>query len=135
MMLKRFDPFFDFEFPTSLHSRSRFLEADVYVRNDVYYIEIDAPGVRLEDIDVEVEKNHLTVSVERRELADEERTEVIRGRATGRFSRRFFLGESLDGESVEASYENGVLTLTIPMEEKAKARKIAVQTGAAEIEA
>ncbi len=135
MMLKRFDPFFDFEFPTSFQSRSRFLEADVYVRGDIYYIEIDAPGVSLEDIDVEVERNHLTVSVERREMADNERTEVVRGRAMGRFSRRFYLSESLDGSSVEAGYENGILTLSIPVTEKAKARKIEIQAGAAELEA
>ena len=134
MMLNRFDPF-DFGFPGSLQSRSRFLEADVYMRDDVYYVEIDAPGVSLDAIDVEVERNHLTVSVERRELADDDRTEVVRGRPVGRFSRRFYLGDSLDAGSVEASYENGVLTLSIPLQEKAKARKIAVNAGAPELEA
>ncbi len=133
MMLKRFDPFFDFAVHT--HSGRRFLDADVYRRGDVYYVEIDAPGVRLDDIDIEFEKSHLTITVERRAVVDEERSEVVTGRATGRFTRRFFLGDSLHGESVEASFDNGVLKLAIPVVEEAKARKISIQPGPAELEA
>ena len=133
MMLKRFDPFFEFGVPT-VHPGRRFLDSDVYRKGDVYYVEIDAPGVRLEDIDIEIEKKHLTVTVERRELADEERTQVVRGRPRGRFARRFFLGDSLDGENVDAAFENGVLTLSIPVVEQAKARKINITAGAAELE-
>ena len=122
MMLHRFDPFADFH--RSYGRRS--LDADVYRVGDLFYLEIDAPGVALDDIDLEIEKNHLTVTVERREIADDERTDIVRGRAMGTFTRRFFLGDSLDAESVEASFDNGVLTLTIPVVEKAKARKIAI---------
>ena len=121
MMLHRFDPFADF-----YRSSTRSLDADVYRVGDTFYVEIDAPGVALDDIDLELEKKHLTVTVERREIADEERTDIVRGRATGTFKRRFFLGDSIDGEHVEASFENGVLTLAIPVIEQAKARKIAI---------
>jgi HSP20 family protein len=122
MMIHRFDPFLE------AHNRptTYFLAADAYRIDDTFYLEIDAPGVQLEDVDIEVEKKHLTVTVERRELADEDRTDIVRGRPTGTFVRRFFLGDGLDGDGIEASYENGVLTLSIPVNEASKARKIAI---------
>jgi HSP20 family protein len=122
MMLHRFDPFFETRPPTGRHV----LGADVYRRGETYYVEIDVPGVDLEDIDIEMEKKHLTVTVQRRELVDEDRVDISRGRPTGSFVRRFFLGDGLDGESIEAVYDKGVLTLSIPMTETAKARKIAI---------
>lgn len=128
MMLHRFDPFADPYRPTARRSS---LDADVYRLGDTFYVEIDAPGVQLEDIDLELEKQHLTITVERRELADEERTDIVRGRATGTFRRRFFLGDSLAGDQVEASFDNGVLTLAIPVIEEAKPRKIVIETAAA----
>jgi HSP20 family protein len=128
MMLHRFDPFADPYRPTARRSS---LDADVYRLGDTFYVEIDAPGVQLEDIDLELEKQHLSITVERRELADEERTDIVRGRATGTFRRRFFLGDSLAGDQVEASFDNGVLTLAIPVIEEAKPRKIVIETAAA----
>jgi HSP20 family protein len=128
MMLHRFDPFADPYRPTARRSS---LDADVYRLGDTFYVEIDAPGVQLEDIDLELEKQHLTITVERRELADEERTDIVRGRATGTFRRRFFLGDSLAGDQVEASFDNGVLTLAIPVIEEAKPRKIVIESAAA----
>ncbi|MCH7900750.1 MAG: Hsp20/alpha crystallin family protein [Acidobacteria bacterium] len=124
MMIHRFDPF--------LEARNRsstwryFLAADTYRVEDTFYLEVDVPGVKLEDIDIEVEKKHLTVTVERHQLVDDDRTDIVRGRPTGRFVRRFFLGDGLDGEGVEASYENGVLTLSIPVNEASKAHKVAI---------
>ena len=128
MMLHRFDPFADPYRPTARRSS---LDADVYRLGDTFYVEIDAPGVQLEDIDLELEKQHLSITVERRELADEERTDIVRGRATGTFRRRFFLGDSLAGDQVEASFDNGVLTLAIPVIEQAKPRKIVIESAAA----
>jgi len=128
-MLHRFDPFADYYRPTPRRST---LDADVYRLGDTFYVEIDAPGVQLDDIDLELEKQHLSITVEKRELADEDRTDIVRGRATGTFHRRFFLGDTLDGEQVEASFENGVLTLAIPVIEQAKARKIAIAVNSSE---
>lgn len=125
-MLQRIDPFFD---RSRQPARRAFLDADVYRRGDTFYLELDVPGVDIEDIDIEVEKMHLTVRVERREIVDEERTDIMRGRPTGRFVRRFFLGDGLDGENIEASLAGGVLKLGIPVKETAKARRIAVTTG------
>ena len=122
-MLHRFDTFTDFYRPTT---RLSSLDADVYRVGDTFYVEIDAPGVQLDDIDLELEKQHLTITVERRELTDDDRTDIVRGRATGTLQRRFFLGDSLDGEHVEATYDNGVLKLAIPVVEQAKSRKIAI---------
>ena len=126
-MLHRFDPFFDFEMAPRRSPRARFLDADVYRVGDRFYLEIDAPGVALEDIDIEVEKKNLRISVERRQLVDDDRADVVRGRAYGSFTRRFFLSEGLDPDAIEASFENGVLTLSVPVSETAKARKIAIE--------
>ena len=124
-MFYRYDPFA----PRRPQNYGRLLSADVYRIGDTYHVEIDVPGVDLEDIDVEMEKRQLKVTVERRALVDEDRTDVVRGRPTGTFSRRFFLSDALDSEDIEASYDRGVLKLTIPVVEKAKARKIAIQGG------
>lgn len=124
MMLHRFDPYF--ETSSRPAPRRHVLAADVYRRGETYYVEIDAPGVDLDDIDIEVEKKHLTVTVERRNLVDDERVDISRGRPAGSFVRRFFLGDGLDGEAIRAHYDKGVLTVEIPIDENAKARKIAV---------
>jgi len=115
--------------PQRVPQQRRTLNADVYRLGDTFHVEIDVPGVDLEDIDLEVEKKQLTVTVERRDLVDTERTDVIKGRPTGTFRRRFFLSDSLDGENIEASYDRGVLRLSVPVIETAKARKIAIASG------
>ena len=121
-MFYRYDPF------RGQQPQRRTLNADVYRLGDTFHVEIDVPGVDLEDIDIEVEKKQLTVTVERRDLVDDERTDLVRGRPTGTFSRKFFLSDSLDGESIEATYDRGVLKLSIPVIETAKARKVAITT-------
>jgi HSP20 family protein len=76
-----------------------------------------------------VEKNVLTVSAERGFARSEEDEVVVAERPQGRFSRQLFLGESLDPDQIQANYEHGVLTLHIPVAEKAKPRKVEVTTG------
>lgn len=122
MLLQRFDPLADM----ARVSHRRYLDADVYRIGETFHIELDAPGVSIDDIDLEIEEKHLTVTVERRPMQTEDPTDVVRGRPTGRFTRRFFLGDSLDGESITASYDNGVLSLSIPIVETVKARKISI---------
>lgn len=122
MMLSRLDPFVEF----GVGPRRSILPADVYRIEDTFYVEIDVPGVSTDDIDLEVDQKNLTVSVERRGVAAEDRTDVIKGRAVGTFTRKFFLGDSLDPENITASCHNGVLTLSVPVIEAAKARKITV---------
>jgi HSP20 family protein len=128
-MLMRFDPFSDFDRLSRQvwgNSRANFMPADAYRQGDRFYLHIDLPGVDPESIDVEVEKNTLTVSAERRWEREGEEQVLLNERPAGAFSRQFFLGESLDTEAIEAGYDHGVLTLAIPVAETAKARKIAV---------
>lgn len=128
-MLHHFDPFADYDWLARPGSRHRpFMAADIYREGDRYFVEIDVPGVVEENLDVTVEKKTLTVTVDRPYQKSEERTSIARGRPFGTYTRRFFLGERLDAESIEATLENGVLTLTIPIIETAKARKIEVGT-------
>ena len=133
-MLMRFDPFADLDRMTRQiwGTRANFRPADAYRRDDKLFLHIDLPGVDPDSIDVTVEKNNLSVTAERRwERADDEKV-LLNERATGSFSRQFFLGENLDTDSIEAGYDHGVLTLAIPIAETAKARKIAVTTTAQE---
>lgn len=133
-MLMRFDPFADLDRMTRQiwGTRANFMPADAYRRDDKLFLHIDLPGVDPDSIDVTVEKNNLSVTAERRwERADDEKV-LLNERATGSFSRQFFLGENLDTDSIEAGYDHGVLTLAIPIAETAKARKIAVTTTAQE---
>lgn len=125
-MMRRFDPFFDFESANSVDTK---MPADLYREGDTYYLEIDIPGVSLEDIDIEVEKSTLTVSATRPRVRDEERTMIMKGRPHGSFVRRFFLSDGLSPDSIEASYVDGVLKLAIPVAEESKARKIEVVAG------
>lgn len=132
-MLHRFDPFFDHEV-TRVGTR-RFMNADVYRDDDRYLVEIDVPGVSEEEIDITVEKKTLDISVERSRDNGDERGALIQDRPFGSFTRRFFLGDGLDPEGVEASLDRGVLTISIPMMEMAKARKIEVNPVRKAIEA
>lgn len=128
-MLMRFDPFSDIERlsrPAWGNARTNFMPADAYRRDDRFYLHIDLPGVDSDSIDVTVEKNSLTIEAERRWDSDGEEQVLLSERPTGKFSRQFFLGESLDTDAIDAGYDHGVLTVVIPIAETAKARKVVV---------
>jgi HSP20 family protein len=138
IMLMRFDPFSDFDRLSRQvwgNGRINFMPADAYRRDDRFYLHVDLPGVDPDSVDVEVEKNTLTVSAERRWDSDSEDQILLSERSTGTFSRQFFLGESLDTDAIEAGYDHGVLTVVIPIAETAKARKITVNSTPEAIEA
>jgi len=130
-MLMRFDPFSDFDRLSRQAwgpNRANFMPADAYRKGERFYLHLDLPGVDPDSIDITVEKNNLTVAAERRfETSDEEQV-LLNERPRGSYSRQFFLGESLDTDAIEAGYDHGVLTVTIPIAETAKARKISVNT-------
>lgn len=137
-MLMRFDPFSDFDRLSRQvwgNSRTNFMPADAYRREDRFYLHIDLPGVDPDSVDVEVEKNTLTVSAERRWEVGTEDQVLLNERSTGTYSRQFFLGESLDTDDIEAGFDHGVLTVVIPIAETAKARKITVSSTPEAIEA
>ena len=112
---------------TGTWSHPAAMPADAYRNGDEFVIAFDLPGVTRESIDVDVERNVLTVRAERRpvDLGDQAVTQLSE-RPLGVFSRQLFLGDALDTGHVNASYDNGVLLLRIPIAEQAKPRKIAV---------
>ncbi|GAA1074189.1 Hsp20/alpha crystallin family protein [Nocardiopsis composta] len=129
-MLMRTDPFREFDRLAQRafsEARPAVMPMDAYREGDDFVVKFDVPGVKAESIDLEVERNVLTVKAERpAEPASEGREAVVAERPTGSFSRQLFLGESLDTDRIAADYADGVLTLRIPVAEQAKPRKIMV---------
>lgn len=103
---------------------------DAYRAGDEVVIHLDLPGVDTESIDLDVERNVLTIRAERRTAVPEGAEQLAAERPTGRYSRQVFLGDTLDSERINAHYDAGVLTLRVPVAEEAKPRKIAVSNGA-----
>lgn len=131
-MLMRYDPFREFDrlaqeaFGTRV--RPAVMPMDAYREDDKFVVHLDLPGVDPSAIDVTVEKNVLTVSAQRSWQPSENQDVVVSERPQGTFSRQLFLGEGLDTDRVEASYDAGVLTIRIPVAEQAKPRKIEIGT-------
>ncbi|KAF0964874.1 18 kDa heat shock protein [Rhodococcus sp. T7] len=129
MMLMRTDPFRDLDRLTQqilgTAARPAVMPMDAWREDDRFVVEFDLPGVNADSLDLDVDKNTLTVHAERPAL-DEKREMVAAERPRGVFSRQLFLGENLDAEKIEANYDAGVLRLTIPVAEKAKPRKIEI---------
>ncbi len=102
---------------------------DAYRDGDTYVIAFDVPGVSADAIDIDVERNQLTVKAERRPTANSENVQMeLSERPLGVFSRQIMLADTLDSENITADYDAGVLTLRIPIAERAKRRKVAVGT-------
>lgn len=120
MLLTTFDPF------RSVTAARSALPMDGVRRDGDVVLRFDLPGVSLANIDVSVDRGVLSVSATR----DEEKTDsgrpFIRERITGTLRRRVYLGDAYDADQVEAAYENGVLTVRVPVAEKAKARKVEI---------
>jgi len=111
-------------------SRPVAMPLDAYRTGDEYIVAFDLPGVTPESFDVDVERNVLTVKAERRPNATGEHVEMLLSeRPLGVFSRQLFLGDTLDTDHIIADYDAGVLTLRIPVAEKAKPRKIEITGG------
>ena len=130
MLLRNTDPFRDFDRLTQqllgTTNRPVVMPMDAWREGDRFVIELDMPGVSPESIDLDVERNVLTVSAER--VSRNGDWEMLASeRPRGRFSRQLVLGDNLDLERIEASYEGGVVRLTVPVAEKAKPRKIQLE--------
>lgn len=130
--LREFDRFFDG--PTGTR-HSALMGMDAYRDGDQVIAHFDLPGIDPDSIDVTVEKNQLTVRAERSWEPAEDVQLIASERPQGTFTRSLFLGEGLDLDSIEADYDAGVLTLTVPVADQAKPRKISVGTGQAAISA
>ena len=136
-MLMRFDPFRDLDrltqnlWGTGEVRRLNGVPMDAYRKGSEFVVHFDVPGIDPNTIELTVEKNVLTVSAERaRHWGDEAEEVVVAERPVGSFSRQLFLGETLDSERIDATCENGVLTLRIPVAEAAKPRKVSITSGA-----
>ncbi len=133
MLLRTTDPFRDLDRLTQqllgTTNRPAVMPMDAWREGERFVIEFDLPGVARESIDIDVERNVLTVRAERlprngdwQMLASE--------RTAGSFSRQLVLGDNVDLDRIEANYEGGVLRLVVPVAEKAKPRKIEIGSGA-----
>ena len=112
---------------TGTWSRPTAMPVDAYRNGDEFVVAFDLPGVDKDAIDIDVERNVLTVRAERRPIdVGDQAVAQLSERPLGVFARQLFLGDALDTEHIEAAYANGVLVLRIPIAEKAKPRKIAV---------
>src|SRR5665647_2999579 len=115
MMLMRTDPFRELDrFAQQVWgtpARPAVMPMDAWREGDTFVVEFDLPGVNADSLNLDVERNTLTVRAER---------------PRGVFSRQLFLGDNLDTDAIEATYHDGVLRLTIPVAEKAKPRKIEI---------
>lgn len=141
-MLMRTDPFRELDRLTSqllgnavtgTWSRPNAMPMDAFRDGDQFVVCFDLPGVSPDAIELDVERNVLTVKAERRPLGTGEKVEMqVSERPLGVFSRQLFLGDTLDTEHIAADYDAGVLILRIPIAEKAKPRKIAITAGDAD---
>ena len=129
MMLMRTDPFRDLDRWTQqvlgTAARPAVMPMDAWREGEEFIVEFDLPGVTEDSLNLDVERNVLTVHAERPGL-NQDREMVSAERPRGVFSRQLFLGDNLDAERIQASYHNGVLRLSIPVAEKAKPRRIKV---------
>lgn len=135
-MLMRTDPFRELDRLTQqvfgangTATRPAAMPMDAYRSGDDYVVQFDLPGVAPESIDLDVERNVLTVRAERGATFGESDEVQVAERPRGVFSRQLFLGDTLDPDRIKATYDAGVLTLRIPVAEQAKPRKIAVTGG------
>jgi HSP20 family protein len=127
----RFDPFSELDRlnrQTEWSNRSGVLAMDAVRDDDEVTVYFDVPGVSQDDIDVSVEKNELTITVERR-WDDSGQQKLAQERQQGTFTRRLMLGDALDLEELTADLDEGVLTVRVPVSEKAKQRTIEVRSG------
>lgn len=136
MAVLRFDPFRDLDrlteqmlgVPVGSARAPRFMPMDLYRSGDHYVLHADLPGVDPGSVDVSVDNGTLTIRAERSGRTEESVEWLTSERFTGSYLRQLALGDGIDAERIAATYENGVLTVTIPMAEKAKPRRIQIDT-------
>ena len=136
-MLMRTDPFREFDrltqqvFGNGTTSRPVVMPMDAWREGDVFVLEFDLPGIHADSLDIDVERNVLTIKAER-PARNGDWEFLASERPKGLFSRQLVLGDNLDLDNVSASYEAGVLRLRVPVAERAKPRKISVESSTSE---
>ncbi|MDQ0211518.1 Hsp20/alpha crystallin family protein [Arthrobacter bambusae] len=131
-MLMRTDPFRELdrlaEQVLGTTARPAAMPMDAWREGEDFVVAFDLPGVNVDSVDIDVERNVLTVKAERPDPVGEGTEMIASERPRGIFSRQLILGDALDTNGVKASYDAGVLTLRIPVAEKAKPRRIEIET-------
>ncbi len=127
------DPFRDIDGLFGRHparsSEPLAMPMDAYRRDDDVWVHVDLPGVTDDSLDISVERSVLTIAAERNWQYEEGDQVYLRERARSTFRRQVHLGDGLDPEHIEANFSDGVLSLRIPIAEKAKPRKITISPG------
>jgi HSP20 family protein len=137
-MLLRTDPFRDFDrlaqqiMGSGTTSRPTIMPMDAWREGDRFVLEFDLPGIAPDTLDIDVERNVLTIRAER-PPATGDWEPLASERPRGLFSRQLVLGENLDLEHIDASYDAGVLRLVVPVAERAKPRKVQVSHGGTQV--
>lgn len=130
-MLRFTDPFADFNriFGQSSNDwRGGMMPMDVYEKDGTYTLRFDLPGVDPDDVDLTVENGSITVTAERAFEDTDGATWLVRERPTGSHSRQIRVGEAFDTSNVSASYDDGVLTVSLPLREDAKPQKVRIDS-------
>lgn len=131
-MLMRTDPFRELDrFAQQVlgtSARPAVMSMDAWREGEEFVVEFDLPGINADSLDIDIERNVVTVRAERPGV-DPDREMLAAERPRGVFNRQLLLGENLDTDRISASYEEGVLRLSIPVAERAKPRKISVDRG------
>ena len=102
------------------------MKCDIYEKEGIYHVEMDLPGLKKEDIKIELNNGNLTISAEKssdNEEKDENKKYIRRERNYGKVSRTFYLGD-VNEDAIDASFNNGTLTISIPKADEDKAKKI-----------
>jgi HSP20 family protein len=130
MALMRFDPFRELDRLADQGMggarTARILPMEAVRRGDQFIVALDVPGMGPSDIDVTVERNVLEINARRRPLRQEGDELIVDERPHGEFRRQLFLGDNLDTNKLSAQCDRGVLTLTIPVSEASKPRKVQI---------
>ena len=101
------------------------MKCDIYEKDNTYHVEMDLPGFKKDDIKIELNNGNLTISAEKSndtEEKDEDKKYIRRERTYGKFSRSFYLGD-VNEDAIDASFNNGTLTISIPKASEDKAKK------------
>ncbi|WP_298864223.1 Hsp20/alpha crystallin family protein [Microbacterium sp.] len=132
-MLLQHDPFRDLDRLTQqvfgTATRPSSMPLDAWRDGDEFVVELDLPGVDPDKLDIDVERNVLTIRAERLSHVPDAADAVATERSWGVFSRQLVLGDALDTDKVDADYTAGVLRLRIPIAERAKPRRISISSG------
>lgn len=131
-MLLRFDPFRELDrFAEQTRASGPSIPMDAVRKGDHVEVRFDLPGFDPADVELEVERNVLSLKAERHWQRSEDEQVLAGERRHGTYTRQVFLGDNLDGGRVEANYENGVLTVVIPVAETAKPKKVEIASNVA----